>query len=61
MTAQPGYDAKGKYTGIARRWFTQGWTGDTALAADIFSEHVTTNELQPPEPCALALRKRLSA
>ena len=28
---------------IARRWFTDGWTGDSAMANDIFSEELHTN------------------
>jgi len=28
---------------IARRWFTEGWTGNLELADDIFSEEVRTN------------------
>ena len=32
-----------RYMQIARRWFTGGWTGDLALADDIFSDQVRTN------------------
>jgi steroid delta-isomerase-like uncharacterized protein len=32
-----------KYTEIARRWFTGSWTGDLAMAGDIFSEELHTN------------------
>jgi len=32
-----------RYMAIARRWFTEGWTGDLAMASDIFSEEVRTN------------------
>ena len=28
---------------IARRWFTEGWTGNLAIAGDIFSEELRTN------------------
>jgi predicted ester cyclase len=28
---------------VARRWFTEGWAGNIALADDIFSENVRTN------------------
>jgi predicted ester cyclase len=28
---------------IARRWFTEGWTGNLAMADDIFSEELRTN------------------
>jgi predicted ester cyclase len=32
-----------RYLEIARRWFTDGWTGDLAMAGDIFSEGLHTN------------------
>jgi predicted ester cyclase len=32
-----------RYMAIARRWFTEGWTGDLAMADGIFSEDVRTN------------------
>jgi steroid delta-isomerase-like uncharacterized protein len=32
-----------RYLEIARRWFTDGWTGDLAMANDIFSEELHTN------------------
>ncbi|HTW05434.1 MAG TPA: ester cyclase [Streptosporangiaceae bacterium] len=32
-----------RYLAIARRWFTQGWTGDLAMADAIFSEELRTN------------------
>ncbi len=35
-----------RYLQIARRWFTDGWTGDLAMADDIFSEKLRTNGLQ---------------
>jgi hypothetical protein len=28
---------------MARRWFTEGWAGNIALADDLFSEDVRTN------------------
>ena len=28
---------------LARRWFTEGWAGNVALADDLFSENVRTN------------------
>jgi steroid delta-isomerase-like uncharacterized protein len=31
------------YMNMARRWFTEGWAGNIALADDIFSENVRTN------------------
>jgi predicted ester cyclase len=32
-----------RYMRIARQWFTEGWTGNLALADDIFSNEVRTN------------------
>ncbi len=32
-----------QYMAIARRWFTEGWTGNLAMADEIFSEDVRTN------------------
>jgi predicted ester cyclase len=32
-----------RYKQIAERWFTEGWTGDLAMADDIFSEQLRTN------------------
>jgi predicted ester cyclase len=32
-----------RYMAIARRWFTEGWTGNLAMADDIFSEELRTN------------------
>jgi len=34
-----------RYMQIARRWFTDGWTGDLAMAGDIFGEDLRTNGL----------------
>lgn len=31
------------YLGMARQWFTEGWTGNLALADAIFSEELRTN------------------
>ena len=32
-----------RYMAIARRWFTEGWRGDLAMADGIFSEDLRTN------------------
>jgi hypothetical protein len=32
-----------RYMAIARRWFTEGWAGNLAMADDIFSENPRTN------------------
>jgi len=40
MTEQAGNE---RYMNAARRWFTEGWAGNIALADDIFSENVRTN------------------
>jgi steroid delta-isomerase-like uncharacterized protein len=32
-----------QYMQRARRWFTEGWTGDLAMANSIFSEELRTN------------------
>jgi predicted ester cyclase len=32
-----------RYMQIARRWFTEGWRGDLAMADAIFSEDLRTN------------------
>jgi predicted ester cyclase len=32
-----------QYLAMARRWFTEGWRGDLAMADGIFSEDVRTN------------------
>jgi predicted ester cyclase len=40
-TAEP--QASERYMQIARRWFTDGWRGDLAMADDIFSPELHTN------------------
>jgi predicted ester cyclase len=40
-SAQPGTSEA--YMAVARQWFTEGWTGNVALAEDLFSEEVRTN------------------
>jgi steroid delta-isomerase-like uncharacterized protein len=34
-----------RYVNMARRWFNQGWSGNIALADDLFSENVRTNRV----------------
>jgi len=43
MTSPAGLETSDRYMAIARRWFTEGWTGDLAMSDDIFSEDVRTN------------------
>jgi predicted ester cyclase len=41
-----GSGAGERYLRIAQQWFTDGWTGNLALADDIFSEQLRTNGVQ---------------
>jgi predicted ester cyclase len=43
MTMPGGLETSEGYMAIARRWFTEGWTGNLALADDIFSANLRTN------------------
>jgi predicted ester cyclase len=43
MTSSAAQDSTDRYMEIARQWFTKGWTGDLAMADDIFSEDLRTN------------------
>ena len=43
MTSMAEPEASQRYMQIARRWFTDGWRGDLAMADDIFSEELRTN------------------
>ncbi len=43
MTSTSERDASDRYMQTARQWFTDGWTGNLAMADDIFSEDVHTN------------------
>jgi steroid delta-isomerase-like uncharacterized protein len=43
MTSPAELDTSERYMAMARRWFTEGWTGNLAMADDIFSEDVRTN------------------
>jgi len=43
MTSPAELETGDRYMQIAERWFTEGWTGDLAMADDIFSEDLQTN------------------
>jgi len=43
MTSTADLETSERYMQIARKWFTEGWTGDLAMADDIFSEELRTN------------------
>ena len=43
MTSAAELETSQRYLQIARRWFTDGWRGDLAMAEDIFSAEVRTN------------------
>ena len=43
MTSPAELETSERYMRIARQWFTRGWTGDLAMANDIFSEELRTN------------------
>jgi predicted ester cyclase len=43
MTSVAGLETSEQYMAIARRWFTEGWTGNLAMAGEIFSEELRTN------------------
>jgi predicted ester cyclase len=43
MTGPAELGTSERYVQIARRWFTEGWAGNLALAADIFGEGLRTN------------------
>ena len=43
MTSPAELDTSEQYMAIARRWFTDGWKGDLAMAEDIFSDELRTN------------------
>jgi predicted ester cyclase len=46
MTGPAELETSEQYMAIARRWFTEGWKGDLAMADGIFSEEVRTNGVQ---------------
>jgi predicted ester cyclase len=43
MTSPAEQETGERYMAIARRWFTEGWTGNLAMAEDISSEDLQTN------------------
>jgi predicted ester cyclase len=43
MTSPAELETRERYLAIARRWFTEGWTGSLAMADDIFSEDLRNN------------------
>ena len=43
MTSPAEPETSEKYMAIAERWFAEGWTGNLAMAHDIFSEELRTN------------------
>jgi predicted ester cyclase len=43
MTSPAELETSERYLRIARRWFTEGWAGNLAMADDIFSEELRTN------------------
>ncbi len=43
MTSPAELETSERYMAIAQRWFTEGWTGNLAMASDIFSEELRTN------------------
>ena len=46
MTSPAELETSERYMAIARRWFTDGWTGDLAMADDIFGEDLRNNGVQ---------------
>jgi predicted ester cyclase len=43
MTSRAEVETSEQYMQIARRWFTEGWAGNLAMADDIFSKELLTN------------------
>ena len=50
MTSMAEPEASQRYMQIARRWFTDGWRGDLAMAGDIFSEELRLSLIHISEP-----------
>ena len=50
-----------RYLAIARRWFTEGWAGNLAMAGDIFGKDLRTNGVHVGVPGPVArIRDRLA-
>jgi steroid delta-isomerase-like uncharacterized protein len=45
MTSSTDREASELYLQAARGWFTEGWTGDLAMASRVFSEDLRTNRV----------------
>jgi len=43
MTSTSDLETSEQYMQIARKWFTEGWTGELAMADHIFSDELRTN------------------
>jgi hypothetical protein len=43
MTSPAEPETSERHMTITRRWFTEGWTRNLAMADDVFSEDVRTN------------------
>jgi predicted ester cyclase len=43
MTSTADLDTGERHMRIARQWFTEGWTGNLAMAGNIFSDELRTN------------------
>ncbi len=43
MTRRAALETSEHYLLLARRWFTEGWTGDLTLASETFSPELRTN------------------
>ena len=43
MTSPAGPETSEQYMAVARRWFTEGWTGNLVMAGEVFSEDLRTN------------------
>jgi hypothetical protein len=53
MASPAELDTSAQYMAVARRWFTEGWTGNLALADEIFSQELRTNGVHVSVACTL--------